>query len=85
MTEFSTSKAGQRTLEKKIDVHVRKGTLMLTLNLLANKNIPIGIEFSSVEMNEPKLDIDVNQAPLVEVLNLIVRQDRLTFGNYETE
>ena len=62
-------------LEKKIDLHVRKGTLMLTLNLLANKNIPIGIEFSAEEKNEPKLDIDVNTAPLREVLNLIVSQE----------
>lgn len=67
--------ASTLNLEKTIDFHVRKGTLMLTLNLLADKNIPVGIEFSSTEKNEPKFDIDVNKIPLVEVLNLIVRQE----------
>jgi len=43
--------------------------------LSVEKNIPIGIELSANEKNEPKLDIDVKKAPLVEVLNLIVQQE----------
>jgi hypothetical protein len=69
---------GQATtplLERTIDLQVRKGTLMLTLSLLADKNIPVGIEFSSTEKNEPKLDVDVKKAPLLEVLNLITQQE----------
>lgn len=64
------------TLDKPIELHLRKATLMLVLGMLSvEKNIPMGIEFSANERNEPKLDIDVNKAPLVEVLNLIVQQE----------
>jgi hypothetical protein len=49
---------------------------MLVLGTLSvEKDIPIGIEFSANEKNEPKLEIDVKKAPLVEVLNLIVQQE----------
>jgi hypothetical protein len=49
---------------------------MLVLGTLSvEKDIPIGIEFSSNEKNEPRLNIDVKKAPLVEVLNLIVQQE----------
>jgi hypothetical protein len=49
---------------------------MLVLGMLSvEKDVPIGIEFSTNEKNEPKLEIDVKNAPLVEVLNLIVQQE----------
>jgi hypothetical protein len=64
------------TLDKPIDLRLHKATLMLVLDMLSmENNIPIGIEFSANEKNEPKLDIDVKKAPLVEVLNLIVQQE----------
>lgn len=64
------------TLDKQIDLRLNKATLMLVLGMLSvEKNIPIGIEFSANEKNEPKLDIDVQKAPLVEVLNLIIQQE----------
>jgi hypothetical protein len=63
-------------LDRPIDLHLSKATLMRVLGMLSvEKNIPIGIEFSADEKNEPKLDIDVNKSPLVEVLNLIVQQE----------
>lgn len=64
------------TLDRPIDLHVRQATLMLVLGMLSvHKNVPIGIEFSGNEKNEPKLEIDVKNAPLVEVLNLIIQQE----------
>lgn len=64
------------TLDKPIELHVRRATLMLVVGMLSvEKDIPIGIEFSANEKNEPKLDIEVSKAPLVEVLNLIVQQE----------
>ena len=64
------------TLDRPIELHMRQATLMLVLGVLSvERNIPIGIEFSSNEKNEPKLEIDVKNAPLVEVLNLIVQQE----------
>lgn len=63
-------------LDKPIELHLRKATLMLVVGWLSvEENIPIGIEFSGVEKNEPKFNIDVKKAPLVEVLNLIVQQE----------
>jgi len=64
------------TLDKPIELHLRKATLMRVLGMLSvEKIIPIGIEFRGNEKNEPKLDIDVTKTPLVEVLNLIVQQE----------
>lgn len=64
------------TLDKPIDLRLHKATLMLVLGMLSvEKNIPIGVELSANEKNEPKLDIDVKKVPLVEVLNLIVKQE----------
>lgn len=63
-------------LDKRIDLRLHKATLMLVLGMLSvEKDIPIGIEFCANERNEPKLEIDVSKAPLVEVLNLIVQQE----------
>lgn len=63
------------TLDRPIELHVRQATLMLVVDMLSvQKDIPIGIELSANEKNEPKLGIDVKKAPLVEVLNLIVQQ-----------
>ena len=64
------------TLDRPIDLRLNKATLMLVLGMLSvEKNIPIGIEFTVNEKNEPKLNIDVSKAPLVDVLNLIVQQE----------
>ena len=63
-------------LDKPIDLRLNNATLMLVLGMLSvEKDIPIGIEFTANEKNEPKLDIDVQKAPLVEVLNLIIQQE----------
>ena len=64
------------TLDQPIDLHWHKATLKLVVGMLSvEKNIPIGIEFSANEKDEPKLDIDVKNAPLIDVLNLIVKQE----------
>lgn len=73
-----TGKAQQHavTLDWPLELHLRNATLMFVLGTLSvEKNVPIGIEFSSDEKNDPKLNIDVKKAPLVEVLNLIVQQE----------
>jgi len=63
-------------LDKPIDLRLHNATLMLVINTLSLENkIPIGVEFSANEKSEPKLDIDVKKAPLVEVFNLIVQQE----------
>ena len=63
------------TLDRPIELHLRNATLMLVLGTLSvETDIPIGIEFSSDEKNEPKLNIDVKKVPLIDVLNLIVQQ-----------
>lgn len=73
------SNAQQRsvvTLDKRIDLRLHKATLMLVVGTLSvEKNIPIGVEFSANERNEPKFDIDLTNASLLEVLNLIVKQE----------
>lgn len=63
------------SLDTRVDLHVQNGTIMFTLNQLGEKGIPIGIEFSTIEKNEPRLNIDVEKATLLEVLNLIVQQE----------
>lgn len=64
------------TLDEPIDLQVQKASLMHVLGWLSVvKRIPIGIEFSAVEKNEPKLNIDVKKASLLKVLNLIVQQE----------
>lgn len=64
------------TLDRQIELHLSKATLLLVLGTLSvQQDVPIGLELSAVEKNEPKLDIDVEKTPLIQVLNLIVQQE----------
>ena len=65
-------------LSQRIELHVRKATLMNALITLAvDHRVPIGIEYSPADINEPKLDLDTVNASLREILDSIVKQEPL--------
>src|SRR5215211_448527 len=75
-TTLSNAQQLSLQLDDPVELHVRQATLMFVLDKLSvERNIPVGIEFSSTEKNEPKLEINVKNAPLVDVLNLIIQQE----------
>lgn len=62
-------------LQRPISLRLSKATVMLAASTLAvEKRIPVGLQLSSSGNNEPNIDIDVRDIPLVEVLNMIVQQ-----------
>lgn len=62
-------------LQRPISLRLSKATVMLAASTLAvEKRIPVGLQLSSSGNNEPNIDIDVKDTPLVEVLNTIVQQ-----------
>lgn len=68
----------QDLLSQQIQLRVDKEALSYALGVLAVKHrVPIGIERSPVDKNEPKLNLDVEKATLKEVLDSIVEQEPL--------
>ena len=65
-------------LSQRVELHFRKATLMYVLSTLAvDHRVPIGIEYSSADRNEPKLDLDTENGSLREILDSIVKQEPL--------
>lgn len=63
-------------LHQKIEVHFTDATLLYVLNKLAAiQGIPIGLEKSATEEYKAKLNIDVENGTLKEVLNAIIQQE----------
>ena len=68
---------------KKITLHMKKATMVsVAMTLAAEQNVPVGLQLTSSGNNEPNIDIDVNDVPLSDVLNLIVRQTPMYAWEY---
>ena len=79
-TSFSLSPFGQTLeddlLNQPIELHLTNATLSNTLSKLSvDWRVPIGLERSYLYSDEPKLNIDVKNGTLKDVLNLIVEQE----------
>jgi hypothetical protein len=65
-------------LSRKIELHIKDATLMHVLSTLAVVHrVPIGIEYSLADQNEPKLVVDSKDGSLKDILDLIVKQEPL--------
>jgi hypothetical protein len=65
-------------LNQKIDLHLSKATLMHALSKLSvTHRVPIGIEYSAADRNEPKLVLERENVSLKEILDSIVKQEPL--------
>ena len=65
-------------LGQQIELHLRQDTLMYALSALSVRHrVPIGIEYSQADKNEPKLNLETERATLKEVLDSIVKQEPL--------
>ena len=65
-------------LSQRLELDLRKATLMHALSTLAVKHrVPIGIEYSPADKNEEKLDLVIENGSLREVLDSIVKQEPL--------
>jgi hypothetical protein len=65
-------------LSQRMELHLRKATLMYALSTLAvDYRVPIGIEYSPADKNEEKLDLDTKNGSLREILDAIVKQEPL--------
>lgn len=70
--------ADNAALNQKLTLHLNKVTLMHALSTLAvTHRVPIGIEYSPADRNEPKLVLEIQDGSVKEILNLIVRQEPL--------
>ena len=69
---------GQNLLNQQIEMHLKSESLMLVLGTLeVDHRVPIGIEYSLADKNEPKISIDVDHGTLKDVLDSIVEQEPL--------
>ena len=65
-------------LIRKIDLHMKGATLMHALSTLAViHRVPIGIEYSLADQNEPKLFLESEHDSLKQVLDSIIKQEPL--------
>jgi ribosomal protein L24 len=65
-------------LSQKIKLHLSNVTLLNALSRLAVVHrVPIGIEYSQADTNEPKLDLETGDASLKEILDSIIKQEPL--------
>jgi hypothetical protein len=68
----------QIVLSRKIELHLKEATLMHVLSTLAViHRVPIGIEYSLADRNEPKLGIESKNDSLRAILDSIVKQEPL--------
>ena len=60
---------------QRIDLHLSDATLALALGKLAVQlRVPVGVVVSAAERDEPKINIDVDDYYLEDVLNMLVQQ-----------
>jgi len=65
-------------LGRKIELHLQNVTLMYVLSTLAiDHRVPIGIEYSAADKNEPKLTLKTEGDSLKDILDSIVKQEPL--------
>jgi hypothetical protein len=65
-----------RLLSRQIELHLSGVTLMNVLSTLAViHTVPIGIEYSLADQNEPKLSIESENNSLKEILDSIIKQE----------
>ncbi len=68
----------QDLLNQQIQLHLRNKTLGYALNVLAVEHrVPIGIERSLADKNEPKINLEIDRETLKEVLDAIVNEEPL--------
>ena len=68
----------ERLLSRKIELHMKEATLMHVLSTLAViHRVPIGIEYSLADRNEPKLLVNSKDGSLTEILDSIIKQEPL--------
>lgn len=67
-----------RILDQKITLQLKNVTLMNALSTLSViHRVPIGIEYSSADQNEPKLVLETESSSLNEILDSIVKHEPL--------
>ena len=65
-------------LSQRIELHLRKVTLMHALGVLSVEHrVPTGIEYAAEDTNEPKLYLETGSSSLKEILDSIVKQEPL--------
>lgn len=65
-------------LDQKITLELNNVTLMKAISTLSViHRVPIGIEYSSADQNEPKLVLETENSSLNEILDSIVKQEPL--------
>jgi hypothetical protein len=68
--------------ERLITLHLTKATIVSVATTLAvDQNVPVGLQLTSSGNNEANIDIEVKDARLADVLNMIVKQT----GSYAWE
>jgi hypothetical protein len=61
---------------KPIEVHLKNATLIYVLSKISMEHrVPMGLEYSTTDKKEPKLNIDVKNGTLRDVLDSIVEQE----------
>lgn len=66
----------ERLLSRKIELHLKDATLMHVLSTLeVIHRVPIGIEYSLADQNEPRLVVESKNDSLKEILDSIVKQE----------
>ncbi|MCI0557832.1 MAG: hypothetical protein MN733_05005, partial [Nitrososphaera sp.] len=72
---FGQSDASE-LLDRKLTIHVSQATLIYVIDTLAVRHgIPVGLEKFSTHKDEAKIDIDIEEGALREVLDSMVRQE----------
>ena len=73
-----TLHSSERLLTRKIELHLKEATLMYVLSTLeVVHRVPIGIEYSLADQNEPRLVVESKNDSLKEILDSIVKQEPL--------
>lgn len=74
--DYSSAQAPEQEIANRtLSLHMDDAYLMRVLSTLSvDHRVPIGLEVADDDADEPKLSIDINNAPLKDVLDLITRQ-----------
>lgn len=73
-----TLQSSERLLSRQIEIHLKEATLMNVLSTLeVVHRVPIGIEYSLADQNEPRLVVESKNDSLKEILDSIVKQEPL--------
>jgi len=63
-------------LKQRVTLQVSQATFLYALGTLAQRyKLPLGLEKSSGHLDDPKINIDIRERPLIEALNLLFEQE----------